>query len=169
MPLQVRMSTKLLNPFLSDFSRKQWAETVSPESDSFMANINTAFVQQIFHISKRKWITHIHHNRQADDFGRRLEVAKRGEFCHSEMLGRRPAQLKPVFSDKTRSTKRRDLQKMGVVRKRPRQQLPCSWISLSRKPIQKRSGNVAGAFRIDLAIMGKCRLMALSRCATQRP
>ena len=47
-----------------------------------MADINTAFVQQIFHISKRKWITHIDHNRQADDLGRRLEVLEWVAFCH---------------------------------------------------------------------------------------
>ena len=39
MPLPVRISTKLLNPFLSDLSGKQWAETVPPETDSFMADI----------------------------------------------------------------------------------------------------------------------------------
>jgi hypothetical protein len=95
------MSTKLLNPFLSDLSGKQRAETVPPETDSFMANINTAFVQQIFHISKRKWITHIHHNRQADDFGRRLEVLEWVAFCHSVKLDNRPARLNQVSSDST--------------------------------------------------------------------
>ena len=91
--MPIRMSTKLFNPFLSDLSGKQRAETVPPETDSFMANVNTAFVQQIFHISKRKWITHIHHNRQADNFGRRLEVLEWVAFCHSVKLDRRPARL----------------------------------------------------------------------------
>ena len=66
-----------------------------------MANINTALVQQIFHISKRKWITHINHNRQADDFGRRLEVAERGVICHPETLNCHPNRLKLVSSDRT--------------------------------------------------------------------
>ena len=39
MPLPVRMSTKLLNPFLSDLSGKQRAKSVPPETDSFMADI----------------------------------------------------------------------------------------------------------------------------------
>jgi hypothetical protein len=33
------MSTKLLNPFLSDLSGKQRAKSVPPETDSFMADI----------------------------------------------------------------------------------------------------------------------------------
>ena len=66
-----------------------------------MANINTALVQQIFHISKRKWITHIHHNRQTDDFRGRLEVAKRGAFCHPATLGVHPARLNQFSSDNT--------------------------------------------------------------------
>ena len=39
MPLPVRISTKLLNPFLSDLSGKQRAKSVPPETDSFMADI----------------------------------------------------------------------------------------------------------------------------------
>ena len=42
----------------------------------------------------------IHHKRQADDLWARLKVAKWAAFCHSARLGRRPAQLKPVSSDK---------------------------------------------------------------------
>ena len=59
-----------------------------------MANIDPAFAQQIFHISKRKWITHIYHNRQADDFGRRLELTIGAAFCHPETLNCHPARLK---------------------------------------------------------------------------
>ena len=52
-----------------------------------MADLDTAFVQQILNIPKRKWKPHIHHNCQADDFGRRLEVAKWGAVCHQATLG----------------------------------------------------------------------------------
>jgi hypothetical protein len=76
MPLPIRMSTKLLTPFLSDFSCKQWAEPVPPEANRLMADIDPAFVQQIFDVPERERITHIHHHRQANDFWRRLEVAK---------------------------------------------------------------------------------------------
>ena len=48
-----------------------------------MADINTAFVQQIFHILKRKRKPDVHHHRQADELGRRLEVLEWVAFCHS--------------------------------------------------------------------------------------
>ena len=51
-----------------------------------MANINTALVQQVFQISKRKWITHVNHNRQSDDLRARLEVLEWIAFCHPATL-----------------------------------------------------------------------------------
>jgi len=64
-----------------------------------MANINTAFLQQIFHISKRKWITHIHHHSQADDFRRRLEVLEWVAFYNPATLIAHPARLNRFCSD----------------------------------------------------------------------
>jgi hypothetical protein len=88
-----------LNPPLSDFGDKQQAKSVPPEPDGFMTHINTAFMEQIFAISKRKWETHIHHTRQADDFGRRLGVAKGETLGHPVRLRNYPALLKLVSSD----------------------------------------------------------------------
>jgi len=51
-PLPIRMSTKLLNPFSSDLRGKQRAKPAPPETDSFMADIDTALVQQVFNISQ---------------------------------------------------------------------------------------------------------------------
>jgi hypothetical protein len=62
-----------------------------------MADVDAAFVQQIFHISKRKWDPDIHHHRQADDLRARLEVAKGRRFCHSVKLDHRLARLHKVF------------------------------------------------------------------------
>jgi hypothetical protein len=45
MPSPIRMCTKVLDPLLSDLGRKQRAETVPPEPDRFMADIDTALVQ----------------------------------------------------------------------------------------------------------------------------
>ncbi|MGI9365534.1 MAG: hypothetical protein ACR2O8_10160, partial [Rhizobiaceae bacterium] len=49
----------------------------------------------------RRQVTHIHHNRQADDFGRRLEVPEWVAFCHSMKLNHRTVRLNQVFSDST--------------------------------------------------------------------
>ena len=67
-----------------------------------MADVDAAFVQQIFHISKRKWDPDIHHHRQADDLRARLEVAKWAAFCHPAKLSGCPAHLNKFCSDSAR-------------------------------------------------------------------
>ena len=68
--MPIRMRTELLNPFPADFSRKHRDKSVPPKPDRLMADLDTAFVQQIFDITKRKRKSNIQHNRQADDFRR---------------------------------------------------------------------------------------------------
>ena len=51
------------------------------------------------HISKQKWITHIHHNRQADDLRARLEVLEWVAFCHPATLGVPLTHFNQVSSD----------------------------------------------------------------------
>ena len=66
--------THSVHPSSTDFSRKQRAKSVPPETDSFMADVDAAFVQKIFDIPKRQREPDMHHHCQADDFRRRLEV-----------------------------------------------------------------------------------------------
>jgi hypothetical protein len=49
--------------------RAQWPEPVKPEPNGFVADVHAAFVHWIFNVSNRKWVTNIHHNRQADHLG----------------------------------------------------------------------------------------------------
>jgi len=56
-------------------------------------------VQQIFHISKRKWEPNIHHDSQTDDLWARLKVAKWAAFCHPAKLSGCPAHLNKFCSD----------------------------------------------------------------------
>ena len=69
----------------------------------FVADIDATFMQQILDVAKGKWKPNVHHYRSADDLGGRLEVAKRGAFCHGRTLNSRPARLKPVSSDRART------------------------------------------------------------------
>ena len=62
-----------------------------------MADIDPTLVEQILHIAERQWEPHIHHHRQADDLGRRLEIAKRADRAHVRTLRNRPRPLKPGF------------------------------------------------------------------------
>ena len=99
MPLPIRMSTKLLNPFSSDLSGKHRTKTVPPEPHRFVADIDATFMQQILDIAKGKWKPDIHHHRQADDLWAGFEIPKRGAFCHPVTLVGRLARLKLVSSD----------------------------------------------------------------------
>ena len=87
------------NPPLSDLGREHRTEPMPPKSHSFMAHINPALMQQIFHIAERQRKPHEHHNRQADDLSARFEIAKWIRFGHIQRLRNRPAGLKPVCSD----------------------------------------------------------------------
>ena len=101
------MSAKVLNPLSSDLGGEHRAEPVPPKPHRLVANIYTALVQQILDVPQRQREPDVHHYRQADDLGGRLEVAKRGAFCHGRTLNSRPARLKPVSSD-------RALQRLGA-------------------------------------------------------
>ena len=64
-------------PTLPDLVRKVGAETIDPEADAFVANIDPTFVKQVFHISQRQRKSDVHHHTKLDDLGRGLEVAER--------------------------------------------------------------------------------------------
>ncbi|WP_235862354.1 hypothetical protein [Roseovarius litorisediminis] len=64
-----------------------------------MADIDAAFVEQIFHIAKRERKPHIQHHRQADNLTARFEIAKWIRFGHLHTLQIRRARLKTVSSD----------------------------------------------------------------------
>ncbi|WP_328823205.1 hypothetical protein [Sulfitobacter sediminilitoris] len=64
-----------------------------------MADVDPAFVQQIFDVPKRKRKTNIQHYRQADDLGAGFEVFERGWLGHSQTLRNRPARLNTSSSD----------------------------------------------------------------------
>ena len=65
-----------------------------------MADIDAAFVEQIFDLPQRKRKPDIHHHRQADDLGGRLEISE--WISHRRMLRNAPHRLKPVSPDTAR-------------------------------------------------------------------
>ena len=84
----------------SDLCCEQWAEPVLPEPDRLVANVDTSLVPQILDVSQRQRKTDVHHHRQADDFRRGLEVAKRARFAHAATVGGALSHLKPSSSDR---------------------------------------------------------------------
>ena len=84
-----------------DISSEHRTKSIPPKPHRLVANINAAFVQKILHVPKRKRKPDVYHYREADDFGRRLEVAKGAAFCNPPKLRGCPARLKPVSYDRT--------------------------------------------------------------------
>ena len=64
-----------------------------------MTDIDTAFVQQIFHVAQRKRKPDVQHHHKADDLWARLEVSEWGSFAHGRTLLPCPTCLEPVKSD----------------------------------------------------------------------
>jgi hypothetical protein len=72
-------------------------EPVPPEPDRLVANVDAALEQQILDLAERQWVAHIHHHRQANDLGRRVEIAER--IFHPPKLRGGPDPLKLFCSD----------------------------------------------------------------------
>lgn len=87
MPLQLRKQSHPRRPLASEIGREHRANPVPPEQDRLVADVDAALLQQVLDVSQRKWKPDIWHNRQADDLGRRLEIADRVGFGHSPTMG----------------------------------------------------------------------------------
>ena len=96
MPAPVRIRMVLNAPF-SDLRREHRAKTVPPEPYRLVADIDTAFEQQVLDLAQRQRVPDIHHHREANDFGRTIEIAE-GIF-HPLRLGSITRRLKPLYSD----------------------------------------------------------------------
>lgn len=55
------------------------------------------FLEQVLDIPKREWVANIHHHGQADDLGRRLEVAEDAGVANTAELDALPVSGKPIF------------------------------------------------------------------------
>ena len=92
------------NPFDPAFSYligEHRAEPMPPKSNSFVADIDAALVQQILDIPERQREPHIEHHCQADDLRARFEVLEKGAFGHARTLPGALPRLKRSSFDKT--------------------------------------------------------------------
>ena len=55
---------------------KHLAEPVPPEPYRLVADIDTALEQQVLDLAQRQRVPDIHHHREANDFGRTIEIAE---------------------------------------------------------------------------------------------
>ncbi|MFT7494728.1 MAG: hypothetical protein ACI9RO_002184 [Alteromonas macleodii] len=85
--------------FFSQISATSSGPNLFHQNQTFQADIDAMFVRQILNLPKKKWEMDIHHHSQTNDFGARLEVAKRAAFYYFKTLIAHPARLKRFCSD----------------------------------------------------------------------
>jgi len=98
-PLPVGINPELLDTPFTDFGGEYRPKPVPPKPNRFVANVNATFMQQVFDISKRKWIPNIHHHGQPNDLGASLKISKWRRFCHEEKLENLTKRLNLFSSD----------------------------------------------------------------------
>jgi hypothetical protein len=80
-----------------DLRGEHRTEPVPPEANRPVANVDAALEQQVLDLTERQRIADIHHHREADNFGRAVEIGE-GIF-HPLRLGSITRRLKPLYSD----------------------------------------------------------------------
>ena len=75
-PAPVTEAAHVADPLTADVCCEQRTKPVPPEADSFVADIDTALVKQIFDVSQRQRVFQVHQHRQADHLRRRIEAAE---------------------------------------------------------------------------------------------
>lgn len=90
-----------LDAAFPDLRSEQRAEPVPPKPHRLVADVDAALVQQILDVAERKREPDVHHDRQADDFRRRLAVAERGDLGHGQRLPSPSLRLKSGSLDST--------------------------------------------------------------------
>jgi hypothetical protein len=80
-----------------EFGGKDQTKSVPPEPDRLMRDIDAALMQQVLDVPQRQRVTDIHHHRQADDLGRRLETTQVEPLRHDADLPAPPFNRQPDF------------------------------------------------------------------------
>ena len=95
-PASVRVRSPI-NTSCSDLCCENWPEPVPPEPNRFVADVNAAFKQEVFDLTERQRIAHVHHHREADDLWRTVEISE--GISHSSTLCTTGPRLKLICSD----------------------------------------------------------------------
>ncbi len=71
----------MMDPSFPYLSGKDGTEPFPQEPHGFMADIDAALEQNIFHLPKRQWSADIHLHREADHLGRAVELTEWIAHC----------------------------------------------------------------------------------------
>src|SRR3984957_13574055 len=88
-PAPLRMGAHVRDASLTDLGGEHRAKPVPPEPDGLVADVDPALGQEIFDVSKRQRVSHVHHHDQTDDLRRAVEISER--IAHGLKLPRRDA------------------------------------------------------------------------------
>ena len=92
------------DPASPDFSGEHRAKTDPPVPRRFVAGVDALFVRQVLHIPQGQGRSRVHHHRQANDLGARLEVTTGAAVYRAATLIARPARLNRFCSDSALKT-----------------------------------------------------------------
>jgi len=67
-PLPLRLLRRSFRTALPKLVREVSPEPIDPMADRFVANVDTAFEEQVFDVQQRQREADIHHDRELDDF-----------------------------------------------------------------------------------------------------
>jgi len=85
------------SPLFPDLGCKHWPKPVPPGANGLVADVDPAFVEQVFDVPEGQWKSDIHHHCKTDDLRRCFEIAE--WVFHSQTLRNTPRWLKPFSSD----------------------------------------------------------------------
>src|SRR5258708_39556759 len=89
MPAPLRIAAHVRDASLTDLGGEHRAKPVPPEPDGLVADVDPALGQEIFDVSKRQRVSHVHHHDQTDDLRRAVEISE--GIAHGLKLPRRDA------------------------------------------------------------------------------
>jgi hypothetical protein len=95
-PAPVRKRPMMKAP-LPDLVGEHRTEAIPPEPHRLVADIDAPLEQEILDLPQRQRIADIHHHREADHFGRTVEIAE--GIAHRRRLSILARRLKPIYSD----------------------------------------------------------------------
>ena len=94
----------MMNAPLPDLGGEHWTEPVPPETHSLVTDVDATLEQQVLDLTQRQRISNVHHHRQTDDLGRRVEITE--GISYPRKLRNGPDRLKPIWSDNAGETGR---------------------------------------------------------------
>src|SRR4029077_8165058 len=76
-PAPLRIAAHMSAASLTNLGGEHRAKPVPPEPDGLVADVDPALGQEIFDVSKRQRVSHVHNHNQTDDLRRAVEITER--------------------------------------------------------------------------------------------